>query len=229
MSRRARLAMPNVALHIIQRGHNRSACFYADADYELYLAQLTELSSRFGCLVHAYALMANHVHLLITPRGHDSAALLMKHLGQRYVQYINRTYERSGTLWEGRFRSCMAQGARYVLTCYRYIELNPVRACVVWHPREYRWSSYRANAEGMSTRALAPHADYLALGPHEDARHQAYRCLFDAALDPQLVREIRSATNGNFALGSGPFMGEMAAALGCRVTPGKPGRPAKAH
>lgn len=219
--------MPDVALHILQRGNNHSACFYRDEDYALYLRHLAELSSRFGCAVHAYALMTNHVHLLITPSGRDGAGLLMKHLGQRYVQYINRTYDRSGTLWEGRFRSCIAQGGDYVLGCYRYIELNPVRAGVVWHPRDYRWSSYLANAEGPPSCGVVPHADYLALGGGEEARRAAYRELFCAALDPDLMRQIRCATNGNFALGSGTFQGRVAAALGRRVTPGRPGRPAK--
>ena len=153
----------------------------------------------------------------------------MKHLGQRYVQHINRTYRRSGTLWEGRFRSCMAQGPTYVLTCYRYIELNPVRACLVWHPRDYCWSSYRASAAGAGSRTLMAHADYVALGKDDEERRAAYRALFDAPLDPQLLRQIRCATNGNFALGSGSFQGQAAAVLGCRVTPGKPGRPAKSN
>ena len=109
MPRRARLSVPGIPWHIIQRGNNRTACFYADEDYRLYLEHLTELSGKFGCAVHAYVLMTNHVHLLLTPEKEDSAALLMKHLGQRYVQYVNRSYRRSGTLWEGRFRSCLAQ------------------------------------------------------------------------------------------------------------------------
>jgi putative transposase len=105
--------------HIIQRGNNRSACFYAEEDYRFYFDRLTELSQKFGCAVHAYALMTNYIHLLLTPERADSAPLTMKHLGQRYVQYINRTYKRSGTLWEGRFRSCLTQSEDYVLACYR--------------------------------------------------------------------------------------------------------------
>ncbi len=128
MPRRARLAIAGIPWHIIQRGNNRSACFYDDVDYRKYLDLLEEQAHKHGCLVHAYALMTNHVHLLVTPERKDSAALMMKNLGQRYVQYINRTYCRSGTLWEGRFRSCLAQSEAYVLACYRYIELNPVRA-----------------------------------------------------------------------------------------------------
>jgi len=127
MPRRARIVVPGISWHIIQRGNNRSACFYTDDDYHKYLDTLKEQADKYDCLVHAYCLMTNHVHLLLTPIHEDSASQLMKHLGQRYVQYINRTYNRSGTLWEGRFRSCLTQSNEYVLACYRYIELNPVR------------------------------------------------------------------------------------------------------
>jgi putative transposase len=145
MPRRARLVMPGVAWHVIQRGNNRSACFYAEEDYRFYLNTLKEQADKFGCAVHAYVLMTNHVHLLLTPSRIDSVALTMKNLGQRYVQYINRTYRRSGTLWEGRYKSCLVQDETYVLACYRYIELNPLRAGMVKHVGDYRWSSYRTN------------------------------------------------------------------------------------
>src|SRR4051812_23176241 len=144
MPRRARLSLPNIPWHIIQRGNNRAVCFAAEADYRRYLDELAELSKRFGCAVHAYALMTNHVHLLLTPDEAEGPGLLMKHLGQRYVQHVNRAYGRSGTLWEGRFRSCLTQSEDYLLACQRYIELNPVRAGMVRHPRDYRWSSYHA-------------------------------------------------------------------------------------
>lgn len=157
MPRRARLSVPGIAWHIIQRGNNRSSCFYADDDYRRYLYLLQEQARDHGCRVHAYVLMTNHVHLLVTPARADSVSLMMKHLGQRYVQYINRTYRRTGTLWEGRFRSCLAQDEGYALACYRYIELNPVRAGMVEHPAEYPWSSYRANAQGERNVVIMPH------------------------------------------------------------------------
>lgn len=138
MPRRPRLALPNVPLHIIQRGNNRQACFYAEEDYRIYLDWLREYADKTDCHVHAYVLMTNHVHLLISAARPDSPGGLMKALGQRYVQYVNRAYRRSGTLWEGRFRSCLAQEDRYLLACQRYIELNPVRANMVEHPAEYR-------------------------------------------------------------------------------------------
>jgi putative transposase len=226
MPRRARLAIAGIPWHIIQRGNNRSACFYADGDYLRYLDTLREMSQKYGCAVHAYVLMTNHVHLLLTPGKIDSAALLMKHLGQRYVQYINRVYRRSGTLWEGRFRSCLTQSEDYVLSCYRYIELNPVRAMMVRHPGEYRWSSYRQNAKGITDELLIPHAEYLRLGHHDDTRRAAYQELFKSHIDDKRLGEIRNATNGNYALGNERFKTEIERVLKRRTTPGKSGRPA---
>jgi putative transposase len=171
--------------------------------------------------------MTNHVHLLLTPQRTDSAALLMKNLGQRYVQYINHTYQRSGTLWEGRFRSCLAQTEDYVLACYRYIELNPVRAGMVMRPQDYRWSSYHANALGKGSRFIVPHEQYLSLGRDNAARQESYRALFKAHLDEEVVGQIRSATNGNYALGSDRFQQEIEAMLGRRASRGQSGRPRK--
>ncbi len=149
----------------------------------------------------------------------------MKALGQRYVQYMNRTYRRSGTLWEGRFRSCLTQEEAYLLACQRYIELNPVRADMVAHPAEYRWSSYRANAQGEADALLKPHPLYEALGCDVASRQAAYRELFRYELEPGLVDEIRRATNGNYALGNEDFAAQVTAALGRRAAPGKSGRP----
>lgn len=225
MPRHARTIVPDVATHIVQRGNNRSPCFFSDADRHVYLAQLGDLSQRCECDVHAYCLMDNHVHLLVTPKRPDACALLMKNLGQRYVQYVNRTYGRTGCLWEGRFRSCLAQSERYVLACYRYIELNPVRARMVDDPSEYRWSSYHANVEGKSDPLLTPHQEFAALGESESARRRAYRALFDDALSAELLSEIRAATSGGHALGTEAFKFLLAKAKGRPVTPGRAGRP----
>lgn len=227
MPRRARLAVSSIPWHIIQRGNNRTSCFYASDDYQRYLHTLRDMASKFGCAVHAYVLMTNHVHLLLTPSRKDSAPLLMKHLGQRYVQYFNRCYRRTGTLWEGRFRSCLTQSEGYVLTCYRYIELNPLRAGMVSHPGEYRWSSYGANAEGRPDALITPHPEYLGLGVEELDRLAAYRELFSAHLDRERIEEIRRATNGNYALGDFRFRAQVARMLNRRVTPGTGGRPRK--
>ena len=226
MPRRARLTLPNVPLHIIQRGNNRQACFFADEDARFYLDWLREHAGKTGCRIHAYVLMTNHVHLLLSASTPDGAGALMKALGQRYVQYINRTHRRSGTLWEGRFRSCLTQEESYLLACQRYIELNPVRAGMVDHPAEFRWSSYRANAQGEPDALIEPHALYLALGATAAARQAAYRELFRYELDPGAVDAIRQATNGNYALGDERFGAEIAAMLGRRAVRGKAGRPA---
>ena len=227
MPRRARLSFPGIPWHIIQRGNNRSVCFHAEEDYQFYLHYLKEFADKFGCALHAYVLMTNHVHLLLTPAREDSAALMMKHLGQRYVQYVNRSYRRTGTLWEGRFRSCLTQSEDYVLACYRYIELNPVRAGMVVKPQDYRWSSYHANGLGRASALIAPHDEYLRLGRDAAERREAYRALFRAHVDEALTDEIRDATNGNFVLGGERFQEQIAQALGRRVVRGKAGRPAK--
>lgn len=227
MPRRARLLVPGVPVHLIQRGNNRSACFYADEDYRFYLDRLAEQATKHACAIHAWCLMTNHVHLLLTPQRDDGLSQLMKALGQRYVQYVNRSYRRSGTLWEGRFRSCLMQDEAYVLACYRYIELNPVRAGMVAHPADYRWSSYRVNAQGEADSVLTPHPLYQALDPERDARLAAYREIFRYELDPGMIDQIRQATNGNVALGDSRFIADIERALGRRVTRGKPGRPFK--
>lgn len=225
MPRRARLLLPGVPLHVIQRGNNRQACFFADEDYRFYLEWLAHYAKQAGCRIHAYVLMTNHVHLLCSAARRDGVGALMKALGQRYVQYVNRTYRRSGTLWEGRFRSCLVQEEDYLLACHRYIELNPVRAGMVEHPAEYAWSSYRANAQGEGNERVSPHPLYLALGESAEQRQARYRELFRHELEPGLVGAIRSATNGNYVLGNERFAEEVAAMLGRRTVKGRAGRP----
>ncbi len=215
MARRERLRVTGLPVHIIQRGNNRQACFYAEADYQFFLHHLSEVAKRFNCEVHAYVLMTNHVHLLLTPYLARGLSLLMKLLGQRYVQYINKTYRRSGTLWDGRFRSSFIQDSRYVLACYRYIELNPVRPNMVNHPVDYPWSSYAANAEGKPVAWLTPHGEYLALGSDDEKRRAAYRGLFDSELDQQVLREIRLSTHGGYVIGDSRFRTDIENALNC--------------
>lgn len=213
MPRQARLVVAGMPLHIIHRGHNRCACYFADADYQYFLRQLGESAREHGCSIHAYVLMTNHVHLLVTPESKDSAWLMMKRLNQRYVRYANRKYERSGTLWEGRFKSCLTQSDNYALACYRYIELNPVRAGIVDHPKKYRWSSYVANAQGWANGLLTPHSVYLALDVEERERQRRYRKLVQSGLDDDTLIRIRNATNSNKVLGSVHFEKEIAAML----------------
>jgi putative transposase len=227
MPRRARQAVAGIPWHIIQRGNNRQACFYVAADNRRYLQYPGRQAGKFGCLIHAWCLMTNPVHLPVTPERADSAGLLMKHPGQRYVQCINRTWRRSGTLWEGRFRSCLAQKETYLLACYRQIELNPVRAGRVEHPAGYAWSSNRANGQGTNNALLDPHPLYRAPGQTRAARCRHYRELFRLDLDPELIDELRQATNGNDVPGDARFSAEIEAMLRRRVTPGRAGRPVK--
>ena len=227
MPRRPRLSLPGVPLHLIQRGNNRQACFFADEDYRFYLEWLSEHAGKTGCRVHAYVLMTNHVHLLISADGAEAPGAMMKALGQRYVQHVNRVYRRSGTLWEGRFRSCPIQEEAYLLACQRYIELNPVRAGMVEHPADYPWSSYRANGEGEANPLIQAHGLYSALGQDASRRQAAYREFFRHELDPGVVDQIRRATNGNFVLGNERFAREVEAIVGRRASPGKSGRPRK--
>ena len=217
--------LPHIPLHLIQRGNHRPICFAAAEDDRFYRDGLKDSADPTGCRIHAYVLMTNHVHLLLSADRGAAPGELMKALGQRYVQYYNRTYGRSGTLWEGRYRSCLIQADDYLLACQRYIELNPVRAGMVEHPADYRWSSYRANAQSEADALVTPHEIYRGLGLTAARRQAAYRELFRSELEPGLLDPIRQASSGNFALGSARFTEEMAAALGRRVTPGKSGRP----
>jgi putative transposase len=222
MARHPRLILPDVALHVIQRGNNRNACFGGDSDYLTYLSHLRHLIGKYECDLHAYCLMTNHVHLLLTPSNAGACGFMMRDLGRCYVQYFNRRYRRTGTLWEGRFRACVAESARYVLACYRYIESNPVRAGMVDNAAAYPWSSHRTNV-GMGTEPLVPHAEFIALGPGESARRSAYAGLFEGALDPSDLRSIRDATNGGYPLVSEAFKVEVIAPTGHRTERGKPG------
>jgi putative transposase len=227
MPRRPRLRLAGIPFHVIQRGNNRTACFYAEDDYAYYLEHLGLQARRYRVRVHAYVLMTNHVHLLVTPDCADGLSQMMKGLGQHYVQYINRSYRRSGTLWEGRFRSCLVDVEHYLLTCYRYIELNPVRAQMVSYPAEYRWSSHRANAYGEADEVLSPHEVYLQMGRSDVERQAAYRELFRDCLSGELVDQLREATNGGFCFGRDRFQREVSEMLSRRVVRGRPGRPKK--
>jgi putative transposase len=201
MPRAARTILPGVATHVVKRGNNRAACFFTDGDRLAYLRFLGEMAREAQCQVHAYCVMTNHVHLLLSPVSAEACSLLMKNLGQRYVQRVNRVHGRTGTLWEGRFRASVAATERYVIACYRYIELNPVRAGLVSHPRGYAWSSYLGNAGERMDSLLAPHPAYLALGADAQHAQDTYRGLFDSALDPGLEDDIRTAYRRGRPLG----------------------------
>jgi len=225
MPRRSRIRIAGYPLHIVQRGVNRSDCFACDRDRRTYLGLLDELADMYGCAIHAYVLMTNHVHLLMTPSRSDGPSLLMKHMGQRFVQYINRKHARSGPLWEGRFRSCVVDSETYLMRCYRYIELNPVRAGMVPVPGEYEWSSFRTNALGEASLFVVPHSVYIELASSAEERRAAYRGLFLQALTSDDLQRIRDATNSGSALGEESFVELIEREIGRRARNGRPGRP----
>jgi putative transposase len=181
MARRTRMAIPGYPYHVIQRGNNRSDIFWDDEDRETYLEKLKTYAEANECEIHAYVLMTNHVHLLVTPRQDDGLSRMMQQLGASYVRFINSKNERTGTLFEGRFRSSLIEADAYLMACYRYIELNPVRAKMVRLPRRYKWSSHGANAYGEANELIKPHPLFLT------QRAGSYLKLFEAALPTETV------------------------------------------
>ncbi|MFH0341820.1 MAG: transposase [Chromatiales bacterium] len=225
MPRKPRMYLAGLPCHVVQRGNNRCATFFDDADYRHYLDCLKEATARYRVSLHAYVLMTNHVHLLMTPSDGLGVSGVMQSLGRRYVQYINHQFRRTGTLWEGRHRASLVHAQHYLLICYRYIELNPVRAGMVSHPGEYRWSSYRWHAYGEPDRVVCDHELYDALGKDDASRQRHYRELFAAALDPADVHAIRQASSFSMPLGSQRFREQVEEATGRRIGYAARGRP----
>jgi putative transposase len=192
MPRQPRLLVPGQPHHVIQRGNNRSPIFAGEADYRVFHDWFADACRDHACLVHAYVLMTNHVHFLMTPATAGGIGHVMQAVGRKYVRYFNRMNERTGGLWEGRYRAMRIDSERYLLTCYRYIELNPVRAGLVADPSQYRWSSYGANAIGLLDPLVTTHERYLALGVGRAARTTAYRALFHQVLDERTLYGIRN-------------------------------------
>ena len=226
---RPRIKLADVPQHVVQRGINREPCFFAEEDYHCYLHWLHKSAADWHCAIHAYVLMTNHVHLLVTAEKPDGIAKLMQAIGRRYVQYINHSYHRTGSLWEGRFKSSVVQAEDYLLTCMRYIELNPVRANMANDPAQYRWSSYRHNGLGQADERIASHPLYLGLGRNKSDRLAAYRTLFRSELDGEALADIRLALSQGQPLGSERFSEIMCAAVGVRRAQKKPGRPIMVH
>lgn len=227
MPRRPRLDLPGVAQHVVQRGNDRQPCFFTDVDRRRYLQDLHELSLKLGIAVHAYVLMTNHVHLLLTSQQIGAASTLMQSLGRRYVRYINTQYSRTGTLWEGRYKSCPVQQEIYLLRCYRYIELNPVRAAMVTDPADYRWSSHSCNGLGQANALVQPHGSYLAIAPAGERTCRYRRFVLDA-IDPDETAAIRLNLQRQHALGNERFRAAIERQLGRRVGPAaRMGRPPK--
>ncbi len=225
MSRKPRFLLPGMPQHVIQRGHNREPCFFAEADYQRYLHDLYAAALENQLLIHAYVLMTNHVHLLVTPEHPFSVMHTVQDLGRKFVRYINHSYKRTGGLWEGRYKASLVDSEAYLLTCMRYIEMNPVRSGMVNHPGEYRWSSYGANANGEQNEMLTAHPLYLSLGRDKETRKYAYRELFRNHLDSDELHGVREALNQELVLGREDFKDKIEAMLQRRARPGLPGRP----
>ncbi len=223
MARLPRISLPGIPLHIVQRGNNRQACFGSDEDFAAYARWLGEYAEKLSVAIHAWVFMTNHVHLLLTPQTEQGVSRLMQTLGRYYVRYFNYTYKRTGTLWEGRFKSCVVQAEDYLLICQRYIELNPVRAGMVQGPGDYTWSSFRANGWGQPARLWTPHDSYRRLGKTQAERAAAYRELFRGHLDAKMLTQIRQASNQGLALGSDRFKQEIERLAGRRVVALKKG------
>jgi len=219
MARLPRFVIPGQPQHVIVRGNNRDPIFYVDEDYLFYLDKLQQACDKHQCELHAYVPMTNHVHLLITPRTEVGLGKTLQMLGRYYVQYFNYAYQRTGTLWEGRYKATLVDSERYLLTCYRYIELNPVRAGMVDHPSEYPWSSYRHNAVGEPDPLVVPHSEYLKLGKAEEERQSAYRALFRIRIAEKTLVEIRESTNKAWVLGSDRFEAKIEQKIGRPVAP----------
>jgi putative transposase len=221
MPRQPRLVVPDLPVHVVHRGNNRMTCFADGNDYLVYLSLMREAAKKFGCTVHAYCLMGNHVHVLLTPAAAHSCGLFMHCVAQRYAYYFNRRLKRTGTLWDGRFRSCVVESGSYVIACSRYIELNPVRAGLVGAPAAYPWSSYLVNSGSAVDPLVSVHAELLAIGT------TAYARMLEEVLTEEVLREIRLATNGGYPLGSHAFKAGLKIPNGRKVIRGRPGPAAK--
>ena len=226
MPRRARMYVPGLPYHIVQRGNNREACFLEPENYQSYLHLWRQVSRRYGVAVHTYCLMTNHVHFLVTPGDESAISNTLKVVGSRYAQYVNKRYRRSGTLWEGRHRASLIQSDRYLLSCHQYIELNPVRAGMVQRPEEYRWSSYGVNAWG-DTSWLTAHGEYLSLGRDGVARRKAYREFFAAGIGEEKLRLFRKAAHYCQPVGDDRFRRQIEDKYGLRLGQMRRGRPRK--
>ncbi len=227
MPRKLRFFVPGVPVHIVQRGHSKNPVFFKDNDYSTYLDWLKEAAERYRCEIHAYVLMTNHIHLLASPSDTEGISRLMQYLGRHYVPYVNYTYGTTGSIWEGRFKSNLIQSEQYLLSCMRYIELNPVRANMVNSPAQYRWSSYHYNAQGKNDKLLTPHDLYLALGENKDNRTATYKELINLHLDLGILDQISAAWQTGTPLGNDYFKEKIENKLKCKTGQARRGRPSK--
>ena len=227
MARLPRLVIPQQPHHVIQRGNDRQLIFRDASDYGIFLGWLRESAKQFNVAIHAYVLMSNHLHLLASPADNTGLGRMMQWVGRHYVPYFNHKYERSGTLWQGRYKTAVIDSERYFLTCSRYIELNPVRAGMVHNPAEYAWSSYQHHIGLRTDPLITDHPLYWALGNTPFEREAAYKALAEQALTPGELDAMRKSAIKGWAIGSEKFQTQLEKVAERRVTPGKRGRPYK--
>lgn len=225
MPRLPRIWIEGVPQHVVQRGVDRNAIFFHEDDYSTYLANLTQYQSEWGVQIHAYCLMTNHIHLLLSGSNAYSIPGFMKAVNQRYVQYINGAYRRSGTLWEGRYKSSLIESERYFLACMRYIELNPLRARMIADVADYFWSSYRSNAVGQRDATVQPHPIYLQLHQEVNERLQLYSLFVAEGVSPEELAMIRETLQSGRPTGSEAFVEQIENMSGRRIIKRPPGRP----
>ena len=225
MARLPRLTLPGYPHHVIQRGNNRQAIFAKTADYQRLLDLLDDNARQFEVAIHAYVLMSNHFHLLVTPQTSDGLPQMMQAVGRRYVRYFNDSQQRSGTLWEGRYRSTLIQTDRYLLACMAYIDLNPVRAGLVAQAADYPWTSHGHYIGRQMDKVVTPHPLVWALGNTPFAREAAYAELVQAGVNPVHQSALTQATLSGWALGEPDFVADLQKRTQRRVAKGQAGRP----
>lgn len=228
MPRQARLILPDMPHHILQRGHNSQMVFSSDEDFLYYKRNLLKFKEEFGCKIYAYCLMGNHVHLVVNPgQNTESLSLLMKRVAGRQTRHINKLTKRSGSLWEGRFKSSVISSREYLLACCRYIELNPLRAAIVNDPGDYPWSSYICKANGITDKIVDLPHHYKALGNTKEERQIAYREYISQSIPKEEMQCIRKAVHRNQLTGSSKFYKLVEKKYGIYVSDRGPGRPKK--
>ncbi len=227
MARLPRLVIPNQPHHVIQRGNDRQLIFRDTSDYCAFLAWLREAAKQFKVAIHAYALMSNHLHLLVSPSDQQGLGRMMQWVGRHYVPYFNRKYARVGTLWQGRYRATVIDSERYFMTCSRYIELNPVSAGITHNPADYPWSSYNHHVGIKSDPLITDHSLYWALGNTPFQREAAYKELVEQALTPEEIEMLNKTTWKGGVLGSEQFQMALERQANRRVRAAKRGRPFK--
>ena len=230
MPRSARITLPNAPHHIIQRGHNRQTVFVSDDDFNYYRENLIHFKKEFGCKIYAYCLMTNHVHLVVDPGDRPEAlSLLMKRVAGRQTRYVNKLEKRSGSLWEGRFKSSIISTEEYLPACCRYVELNPVRAAMVTSPLDYRWSSYAGKVANRQDHVLDLHPTYASLGDSVAERQNAYEEYVLSTVPEYEIELIRESLQRQQLTGGDRFRAEVEKRLGIRISNKKQGRPRKTN